>query len=51
MKELMYCMESAGIFVFSRFRELAVSLTTNTLQEKKLTAAVRVSLLTKKRLE
>ena len=42
MKELMYCMESAGIFVFACFRELTVSLTTNTMQEKKLTATVRV---------
>ena len=42
MKELMYCMESAGIFVFACFRELTVSLTTNTMQEKKLTAIVRV---------
>ena len=42
MKELLYCMESAGIFVFACFRELTVSLTTNTMQEKKLTATVRV---------
>ena len=38
MKELMYCMESAGIFAFACFRELTVSLTTKTLQEIKLTA-------------